>query len=67
MIFFDQLYSNLGMETHEQLRNLRKFGGREREGEREEGAGEEENRELEFRMLTIFGRELIRGHTSQML
>ena len=55
------------METHEQLRNLRKFGGREREGEREEGAGEEENRELEFRMLTIFGRELIRGHTSQML
>lgn len=55
------------METREQLRSLRKFDGREKEEERKEGAGEEENRELECRMLTIFGRELIRGHTSQMV
>lgn len=66
LVMFDFNYSDLGTETREQPRNLRKFAGREKEGGREEGAGEEEDREFEYRTLIISGRELIRGHTVRM-
>ena len=64
MFYFN--YSHLGTETRERPRNSKKFAGREKEGEREEGAGGEEDREFEYRTLTISGRELIRGHTVRM-
>ena len=66
LVMFDLNYFDLGTETREQPRNSRKFAGREKEGEREEGDGGEEDREFEYRTLTISGRELIRGHTVRM-